>query len=233
MLIFIFHAGAYTKGWVGYVGKYGSANVVVFFIMLSGAVSGYSSYEKDIFFSFTGILKYMWRKLVKVYPLYFITTVFAMSDSGIPQLFASWSKSEMKPFVYQFIRHLFLVQSWYNNEEYFSFNGVGWFLSTIMFLYLLNIPLRAIASKIKKCKNASFLFAGIFIVSYALLTMYCYLTHDTFKEFTQYIFPPSRIFEYICGMSLGYMLYPLVKKPKSTSKVKALFTILEIVSITI
>lgn len=231
MLILIFHSSPYTKMWPGYAGKYGSANAVVFFIVLSGAVSGYSSYNKDVHFSVWESLKYVWKKLVKVYPLYFITTVFAMAESGIPELFATWSKSELKPLLIQFIKHLFLIQSWYNTEQYFSFNGVGWFLSTIMFLYLLNIPLRAIATKIKKCSKATYIFIGIFIVSYTSLSLYCYATRDTFKEFTQYIFPVSRIFEYICGMSLGYCIFPLVEKIRENQKNKIIFSMLEIISL--
>ena len=63
LLICMVHTESYQPSWGP--GGNGAINAVAFFIILSGAVSGYSSYNKDIECSFKGILLYMWKKIKK------------------------------------------------------------------------------------------------------------------------------------------------------------------------
>lgn len=227
-LIFLWHANAYAFSF--FPGGNGAANGVVFFILLSGFVSGYSSYNKDILCSGKEVLKYMINKLKKLYPLYFITTIFTISYSGIPSLVASHSFFDVVPIMKQLLKNLLLIQSWFPTN-YFSFNGVGWFLSTIMFLYLLNIPLRASATKIKKSKKANVYFSAIFFISFILIIIYCYLLRNTNMEYTEYVLPASRIGEYICGMALGYLIFNINAKLECRTYIRILFSVLEIASL--
>lgn len=229
-LIFLWHANTYAFSF--FPKGNGAANGVCFFILLGGFVSGYSSYNKDIHCSGKEVLRYMRKKLEKLYPLYFATTIFTISYSGMPSLVAFHSFSNVGSSLKQLLRNLLLIQSWFPSN-YFSFNGVGWFLSTIMFLYLLNIPLRASATKIKKLKNANVYFSAIFFISFILIIIYCYLLRDTNLEYTEYVLPVSRIGEYICGMALGYLIFNINNKLECRTYIRILFSVLEIASLSL
>lgn len=143
---------------------------------------------------------------------------------------ATHSFSAIIPSIRQLLMNLLLIQSWFPTG-YFSFNGVGWFLSTIMFLYILNIPLRAHATNIKKKKKSEIIFAAIFLISFIITWVYCYALRNTNMEYTQYVLPASRIGEYICGMALGYLVFPINKALKNNKYITIAFSILEILSL--
>ena len=224
LFIFLYHTGTYQYSW--FPGSDGAASSVSFFILLSGFVSGYSSFGRDIPCSGREVARYLRKKLKKVYPLYFVTTVYAVSASKIPSLVAGQSSEELAPLLLQLLKNLLLIQSWFPSE-YFSFNGVGWFLSTIMFLYLLNIPMRAAASRIAKSGKSDVLFAAVFAGSFLLTLLYNYLVRTTDFGFTQYILPAARVGEYACGMALGCLACSLGRRIKTGAPAAAVFSLLE------
>ena len=101
----------------------------------------------------------------------------------------------------------------------------------IMFLYVINIPLRALATKIRKTKKPEMIFAIVFVGAYLLTWVYCYLTRNTNMEYTQYVLPVSRVWEYICGMSLGYLICYIKRRMVCKRWFTVLFTVLEILAI--
>ena len=228
MLICIFHTGNYQLPW--FPAENGAANAVEFFILLSGVVSGISSYDKEIVCTIKNVFDYIKKKIVKVYPLYFVTTIFTIIYTSIPSMIAYHDFVGTKELLCQLIKNLLLIQSWFPTN-YFSYNGVGWFLSTIMFLYFINVPLRALATKIRNLKNSKWIFASIAVVSYLFIWLYCYLTRNTNMEYTQYVFPVSRVGEYICGMALGYLLRSIKKKSNVNRWGAIFFTIIESLAI--
>lgn len=234
MLIFFFHTGDYQLAW--FPKENGAANAVEFFILLSGVVSGISSFDKEIKCKARDIVSYMKKKIIKVYPLYFVTTLFTVTYTTIPSIIAYhdfYTFEQIKILlgqIGQLIKNLLLIQSWFPSN-YFSYNGVGWFLSTIMFLYLVNIPLRALATKIKKTKKPEIIFAIVFVSAYVFIWIYCYFTRNTNMEFTQYVFPVSKVPEYICGMALGYLICYIKRRIVAKSSTTVIFTVLEILSL--
>ena len=207
-----------------------TSSAVVFFFMLSGLVSGYYSYERDIEMSVKESLKYVWKKLCRVYPLYLAVTLYSISFYDIPKLIASKSWDQLRYLMLLLARHMLLLQSWIKvyPGEFFCFSEVGWFLSTIMFLYLLNIPLRAVATRIKKNKRSSVIFASISLGMVIAVYIYSYFLRNTDMEYTINLFPVSRVGEYICGMALGYLLFPLSRKLKENNVTKTVWTLAEI-----
>lgn len=231
LLICIFHTGDFQFSW--WPGDNGAANAVAFFIVLSGAVSGFSSYETEVECSVRKILQYMWKKIKKIYPLYFVTMMITIAYSDMPKFAAQLSYPGLKGEFKFLVRCVPMLQSWFPSG-YFAYNGVGWFVSTIMFLYLINIPLRALAGRIVKAKKSDLYFAVFFGVTAVITVFYCYLTRNTKMEYTQYILPVSRVGEYICGMALGYLVYSRNKKLNSNGlKIKIVFTILEIAALSV
>ena len=92
------------------------------FFILSVVVTGYSSYDKAVH-SFVAAIQYVWRKILKLYPLCFITTILAISYSGLPAYIANHDFTGMKNMFRLSIIHLLLLQSWFP-KGLITFNGV-------------------------------------------------------------------------------------------------------------
>lgn len=227
-LIFSWHADKYVPYWFPHGN--GAANAVAFFFILSGVVTGYSTYNKEVVFSVGVTKQHFWRKIKKVYPLYFVTTIFTVIYSGLPEYVANYDYEKAMATFLRLIRHLLLLQSWFP-MGYYAFNGVGWFLSSIMFLYLLNVPLSACMTGIRKKKNWRLILGVIFCTTVGLIVLYCYALRGTNVEFTEYIFPPSRLGEYICGLCVGYIVRSVIEKVPSGTVYKIIFSCAEIAAI--
>lgn len=226
--IFLWHA----HFWVFWKnpGQNGSLSAVNFFFILSGVLSGLNGFGKEIHLSFYETASYIWKKIKKFYPLYFLTTVFMLLISDIPQALMTGNPSAAGESIKQFIFNCALIQSWFSTG-YFTFNSVGWFLSTIMFLYLFSKPTIYLLNIIKsKTHNYVQVYTAILIFLFAITAFYCYLTKDGNAEFWQYIFPPARLSEYIAGIVFGFILVSLKLKKEFDGK-PILFTILELLSI--
>lgn len=228
LLIFLFHMVDFQFSWMP--GGNGAACAVSFFIILSGAITGIKSYGKEIKLSIKSIVRYMWGKIKKVYPLFFVANICAVMYSDIPGKIAEHSFLQLKELVMYLVRNLLLIQSWFPSN-YFSYFGSGWFLSTIMFLNLISIPITHVFSRVEKKKNPKIMFSLIFVVTVIIDFIYCYLTRNTNIEFTQYILPLSRIGEYVCGISIGYLARIQNNKIKDDIKTTVVYTIFEAVSI--
>lgn len=209
LLIFIWHMDPYIP--FKFPGTNGAACAVEFFILLSGFVSGFSSYGQDIEFSVKNTVSYMIHKLKKTYPLYLAVTLFSVTMTQLPAYIAKGAYSDMRYVIKQLGKHLLLIQSWFP-RGYFEFSRVGWFLSTIMFLYLLNIPFRAVAGKIKKSAHPDLGFGLVALGAIIVTVIYCYVLRGTNMEFTEYVLPVARTGEYICGMAAGYLVYDFRQK---------------------
>ena len=200
---------------------------VSFFFILSGAATGFSGYAKMCELSWRAVADDICRKLKKMYPLYFLVTFFSVFYSDLPTLLANHAFADAFTPLKLFVKHLLLLQSWFP-AGYFGFSGVGWFLSTLLSLCLLNRPLMVFLKKTEKCRHY-FLLYGFLIAFFLLLTtVYCYLTRNTDMPFTQYVFPPARAGEYLSGMVLGFGLHRWQSQCKPRTKTVLPFTVLEI-----
>ena len=97
---------------------------VAFFFILSGFVVslGYGSKIREGSFQYGHFLR---RRLGKIYPLHLLCLLCFLVVSG-----TDWSLAT--------VLNLFLLQSWVPNPDYyFSCNSVAWFLSSLLFCYLV------------------------------------------------------------------------------------------------
>ncbi len=248
LLIFAWHATIKSIASVphGYMARWNGANsAVVFFFVLSGMLTGLrlaekgSEKETDDRLRLPDVWQYMKSKLLRFYPLYLVVTLVSVMFSDLPLMIIRHDYAGAKPLFFTLIRHLLLVQAWYKADpaDYFAFSEVGWFLSAIMFLYLLSIPLRIAAVRIRRTFDtetsrikAQTVYALAGITSIVLCVLYCLILRNTDTEFTEYVFPPSRVFEYIAGMALGLILHPFCVNTAYNGRTRILFSIMEIAS---
>lgn len=214
LLIFLWHCGSF--GVPFYPGISGATNGVTFFIILSGFVSAYSAYDREIKSGIGDILAYLIKKLRKFYPLYFVTTLCTVGYSSLPSVVAAYNIQGIVESLKQLAKNLLLIQSWFT-EGYFSYNGVGWFLSTIIFLYIVNLPLEKFLKKIQNYKNSVVYYLGMIVLAYALLTGYCYCFRNKNLQFWEYVFPPARLAEYFIGAVLGNVVRYVVDQSEKCS----------------
>lgn len=202
-------------------------SAVSFFFILSGFATGYSYYGREIRTGAKDIGKYIWKKLYKLYPLYFCTTIFTVMLGNLPEMIAMQDFAGIKDHLAQLMRSLLLIQSWFR-EGYLQFNGVGWFLSSSMFLYVLTLPAMLVLNKMAKSNKWYLLLPVLFGGMLFGTAAYCYLTKQFDMGYWHFIFPPARMGEYFGGMALGMLLRMVKPYIKTGNLSRILFTVLEI-----
>lgn len=223
--VYIFH----TEHWLIFsapISHMGSAAVSFFFI-LSGLVTGYSGYGKPVDLSLRNQGRYMVRKIQKIYPLYFLTTMLAVIHSQLPTAIARMDMEALRSPLTYLVKNLLLIQSWFPQDK-LSYNGAAWFLSTLLFLNLWNLPLLALFNRVekKRWKYAFWLIGSLGLT--AVTVVFCYLTQHLKMGYWHYRFPPARLGEYVCGMMLGFVLRDLQPRIQPKRWITVLFTALEV-----
>lgn len=196
------------------------------FIILSGFLNGFIYINKDL--SIKQSFDFVKKRIKKFYPLHFIMILIAIIISGV---FNFSNIEQVQDFFKKLFCNLLLIQSWINKPDYyFSFNGVTWYLSTYLFLTFITIPILLLLKKINKTqrRNAYLILIAILLFGITVIIVNSISMNkldDRFCEFWIYIFPPSRIFEYIIGMIFGIICY---NNKISFKFEKVIFTFLEI-----
>lgn len=223
--IFTLHAQNY--GCFRYHGT--AAMAVSFFIVLSGFLSGLNAdgeYGKP---SIKEWGKYIWKKISKFYPLHFSLLLISALyfKGGVFQIFIDGDPKAFSIFVKLFLENALLIQSWFD-DQYFTFNGVSWFLSTIMFLYACSPWLKW--GLVHACNGRRWLALSFAISFFGLNYLYCYLVgrSEANLEFWVYVFPPSRLAEFAAGISLGIFLSDIVGEQKSSPTHFCMMSLLEV-----
>ena len=230
LFVYLYH----SLGWniVAFPYENSGACSVGLFFVLSGWLTGFFALEKKHDITVKNIFFYVKKKIYKFYPLYFICTIFSVIFSGLPNLIASHDFTNARIMVIELMKHLCLIQSWFS-KNYFCFSGVGWFLSTIMFLYIFNIPIAAALNYINRCRKKYAILGISFIVIYIFTTIYCYYAYNYNVEYWGYVFPPSRLGEYFIGAISGFATNLVARNVKEYKWNKILFTFLEILALLI
>lgn len=196
--IFLFHCRFLP---VHYFDNAGSAGVTFFFI-LSGFILSYS--YKNIILTVNFSKKdFIIKRLVRVYPLHLLVLFIYLlllfnSDKFV------WQYLDYK-WAAKLILNILLLQSYVPRETViFSFSGM-WFLSTLIFSYLMFPYLMNLINKFRY-KSALFL-----LIIPALIL----LLPKQFSITLFYANPIFRVFDFFAGM-LGYEIFTIIQNKKFT-----------------
>ena len=151
---------------------------VAFFFMLSGFVCSlsYGHCLQEGSFNYG---RFIWKRLKKLYPLHLLCLLF--------YLVVSHSPLDLKVLL-----NVILLQSWLPNADwYFSCNSVSWFLSSLLFCYLVFPWAYRHLSK--------YLTLAIFVVYVAVY----WLTPYDCVNAVLYVFPAVRFVDFYIGMLLS------------------------------
>lgn len=214
--IFLGHAGVSF-----FTGAFG----VSMFVVLSGFCVAINYLPKidqqDV--SVIGNIKFAFSKIKKLYLLHLIMLFLKFIFSNMPT-------SEMA--IKRMVMDIFLVQCWSPYiEDFFSYNGVAWYLSTYLFICFFTPWLIKLLSKIKKKEAAVVAGIGIYFVMSVigiLATKRPLNYGDCFPYWLTYIFPFYRLLDFALGALLGWLYLHVSKEEHWNFK---LSTILELITI--
>ncbi len=184
---------------------------VSFFLVLSGFVLSLS-YKPS-----TGYKKWLFSRFKKIYPLYIITLVFAF-------FILKWNFN-----LFNIVPIITLTQSWIPFREfYFGGNPTAWFISDIIFLYIVFFPIRCHVLKASPIKLGivTIFIGGLYIV------LCSHIPHD-WVNWGLYIFPPMRVLDFflgiICYRVYAYLVHNAGTPNTAVSTILQLFTIAVVV----
>ena len=163
---------------------------VAFFFMLSGFVCslGYGCRLREGTFNYGS---FIWKRFRKLYPLHLLCLLF--------YLVVSHSPLDLKVLL-----NILLLQSWVPDADwYFSCNSVSWFLSSLLFCYLVFPWAYRHLSK--------YLTLAIFI---AYIVVYWLTPYDRVNA-VLYVFPAVRFVDFYIGMLLSRLYEEKGKLPFS------------------
>lgn len=205
--------------------------MVSFFFILSGFGSAYSSSDNQKKPTLIAILHHEWKKIKKIYPILFLSIIFCILQTNLPNAINTLDIALLKSDGIALLKCLLMIQAWWNPFLYY--NGVTWFISAIMFLYLFDLPIRYLLDKLHKKKNEKKILFGLSITFLIIILFTSLLVKDrTDIGYYLYAFPPARLAEYLLGMCTGRLLYRVSTIHTQKNKTHYLrYTILEAFSL--
>lgn len=196
------------------------ARTCEFLFVVSGFLVGYNYYYKGMDGTWDQSINYAKGKLIKFWPLHFVTFIMALIFNVITiQGFLTYDNAISA------VLNVLLLHAWGNTPDvYFSYNGASWFLSALIFCYFL-APLMLKA--IKNIKVSSVLFFVIAFVRYALEFVNDYFP-GAYWDLRMHTSPLVRSLEFFLGMLMVPVCMYLKEKYESK---KILVTLWEILAL--
>jgi len=105
LFIFLLHSDYWHMKFMP--GANGGICAVSFFFILSGFVTGYSGYNKDVKIGIKEIFSELWKKIKKFYPLYFCMVIITIAFSKIPTYIALHNFSGLAREIVQLLKNIF------------------------------------------------------------------------------------------------------------------------------
>ena len=174
MMIFMSH---FAYGGVGAFDAGGDGGVAFFFLLSGFVVSlGYAPRLRDGTFSCRRFIR---RRLLKLYPLHLLCLLFFLVVAR-------------PPLDLRVLLNLLLLQSWVPDAHYYyACNSVSWFLSSLLFCYLLFPWLHRL------CRSRWFLP----LLLAALAVVYLLTPYDRITDIL-YVNPLARMADFCLGIAL-------------------------------
>lgn len=191
----IFLGHFYYFGWT-------PVSVSVFFVLSgflltlrTGGASAHTGLEENI--------SSAWNRIRKLYPLHLVLMVIC-----IPLTIYRAGYFDPMDILIKVVCNVFLIQSLVPNADIAaSLNGVSWYLSTILILYIIFPYLYRAFKKIgSNAVYACLLILWVVLQTAVLFVTYRYCRIDSMIVYLTHCCPLYRIFDLLSGMMLGFMV---------------------------
>lgn len=191
LMVFVFHVNSQVDAQVVFFRGFGALPVAYFFI-LSGFVHMYTfndSMTNDQY------KKKTISRIIKNYPIHWLC-LFLMIPLKLSGLALNLES------IFRLLVNFLLLQSWIPNQDIaLDFNGVSWFLSDMIFMIALTVPLCKFVNKISD-KRKLFLSIVIIQVIEIILSSLIRIYANGNKNITSIVYfsPLIRILDYLSGI---------------------------------
>lgn len=183
------------------------AIAVSLFFVISGFVMGYNHPDESTKTNKMYFVTF-WNRFAKLFPTALLVTILA-----IPLAFVGGFQDKVNPFTIIF--NLLLLHGW--NLQW-SISGVVWYLSVILFCYLI-FPF--ITKSIKSLgKWKSFIILSLFYITPIIINFYNADLKLFFKGF-----PPFRMYEFCFGVFLALFYSESKEQRQNTTTILSIITI--------
>lgn len=202
------------------------------FFLISGFVTAYGRIQ-DFYPLLNGTqsdegigrytMRYMQKKAQIFYPWHIACFLWCLIIFFLDAKVAGFIPSTTAEWIWKIPLHLLLLQSWSCNPNVkFCFNGVTWFLSSLMFCYAVTPLILLLISRLLRTRGISLLFlmGGGALLLKSLPYIFeadLSLSHDFTVLYDKDVhsWPPLRLLDYSIGMFVGVMLRLKVVEIKS------------------
>lgn len=196
---------------------------VSIFVILSGFCMAINYLPKVNTLSLSPVqcVKFSVSKIKKLYPLHLImlAVIYVLvktptSGQAIPRM----------------IREILLVKCWTtHSEDYFSYNGVAWYLATYFYICMMTPYAMHLVAKLKNKKQVIASGVGIYVIMFGVglfFSKYTVPIGDGFAKWITYICPFYRMLDFTMGALLGWVYLNCKKKEGQNRKLTHLLEIL-------
>jgi len=214
---------------LSYGGSIGVIGVTLF-IVLSGFIFAYNNFSRfGNLVDMRKIGSFYLSRLIRIYPVYILTFIISL-----PIVYFSKFQSS----VLDAIINILMLQSWYpSGIQIFSFNGVSWFISDIVFFSLVTPFILIVLRRSKITKSIpKLMFFSFILWGFAVLVTFKFkgqMTPYTFGWWFIYTSPYFRLFDYLIGLVAGLICVNIreAKVFAVVSKGKLFFSLMEVLSL--
>lgn len=171
----------------------------MFFFTLSGFLVAFSNAgKKDL----PAVGAFCRKRIGKIYPLWLATVVFfgALSFAEL-YLRGQLSKDALSLLAGKLAADIFLVRSWLPGNPYiFDLNGPGWFLSAMVLMWILTVPILKCTRRLNG-RQCSMLLVGVLL--FQIAWDWLYLNNTTVARYATGIWRMYPVTAYVAGMIAG------------------------------
>lgn len=199
----ILRAIAFLEIFLGHCGInfFAASFGVAIFMVLSGfcMAINYLPKEKSLSLSPLKNMKFGISKVKKLYGLHLVMLAVMYVIAKMPVSVLA---------IRRLITDVLLLKCWkFHSEDYYSYNGVSWYLSTYMFICMMAPYVMKLIAKIKNKKQLFISMAAVYgimvVVGYYVSVVQIPLG-DGFAKWLTYISPVYRVLDFSLGAMLGW-----------------------------
>ena len=203
-MIFLWHAKVWQIKFLP--SNIGAQTGLFFFFLLTGVVSSYSLESKDLAPTKKNIIEYVIRKIIKIYPLYFLTNLVTFLYEGGQEYVTTHNVKMFIFMVGSFIISSLMLQTWLFMP--FVCNTVGWYLASMIWLSIVNIPFTNWAKSKRNQKKPILRMLGIICLAFIYLIVLSSLQFIIPFGVGAYFFqtPVFCLGFHIIGLALGQII---------------------------
>lgn len=174
-------------------------------------------------------LSFAWGKIRKLYPLY-ILSMLPILALEVYSILNGLSDDTLLFSAKKLLAVALMIQSWIPSNHYvFAYNGIGWYVSSAFFTYLI-FPFILRRIRNYKSSKSPFFAIGIILTVMVILGFAApYLaslesrlnipSDDSFEMWFTYNFPPFRALEFVIGCNIGCIFAKADREPSEKTVV--------------